>query len=189
MTFKRCLGFQTSLSQRLQVPTPVLCPPRWVHTLLCFLAAFWLHPAWNRAASTPAGLSVHLLFYFQGLYPGHKVAGHVAFSSRDERLGQPPVSGSRKERETEWAVTLAGLSLGSLQPTAASQAENLRGRQSSGEKGRGPVAQSLRCPGHFQLASFLPGKKGTMRPPGEVYLHSLVHPRGAQSSSEQPPLN
>lgn len=41
---------------------------------------------------------VYLLFHFHSLYSGHEVAGHVAFSSCDERLGQPPVSSSKMEK-------------------------------------------------------------------------------------------
>lgn len=41
---------------------------------------------------------IHLLFYFQGLHRGHKVAGHIAFSSGDERSGQPPVSRASGKR-------------------------------------------------------------------------------------------
>lgn len=73
-------------------------------------------------------LSAHLLFHFQGLYSGHKVAGHVAFSSCDERLGQPPVSSSKGRRENRnGVVTRTSLFLGQL-TALHSAASSPRGR-------------------------------------------------------------
>lgn len=67
----------------------------------------------------------HLLFHLQGLYSGHEVAGHIAFSPCDERLGQPPVSSSEGGKKQQYHD---GPGRGiSLEPPATSPPASLAG--------------------------------------------------------------
>lgn len=87
-------------------------------------------------------------------------------------------------------MTSSGLSLGSFAVAHSSVSGRELERQTvEWEKDGGQWLNVLRGVQVILTCKLPSREEGDNAASREVYLHSLVHPRGAQSSSEQPPLN
>lgn len=109
-----CWGIVCGITRGITLPQQPQSCPFLAPSMLCSQRLTFQSLSDPSLPSSPQGRSskwasalkgppcVHLLFHFQGLHSGHKVAGHIAFSSSDERPGQPPVSNSTEKGKPKW---------------------------------------------------------------------------------------